>query len=165
MARNVFYSFQYVPDNWRASQVRNMGAVEGNQPARPNDWEAILRGGKPAIKRWIDAQMYGKSCVVVLIGENTAGRPWITYEIKKGWDDGKGVVGIHVHGLKDRAQETASKGDNPFDEFHVDGTLLSEIVSTYNPGGRFSDSRDVYAEIKKNLADWIEEAIEIRAQY
>lgn len=29
MARRVFTSFHYVPDNWRASQVRNMGKIEG----------------------------------------------------------------------------------------------------------------------------------------
>ncbi|WP_437570004.1 TIR domain-containing protein [Sorangium sp. So ce542] len=165
MARNVFYSFHYVPDNWRVSQVRNMGVVDGNQQARDNDWEAIVRGGRAAIKRWIDAQMYGKSCVVVLIGENTAGRPWINYEIKKGWNDGKGVLGIHIHGLKDRDGDTAGKGDNPFDDIYVDSTPLSDIVPTYDPGGWLSDSRDVYAEIKENLADWIEEAIEIRDQY
>ena len=165
MARNVFYSFHYAPDNWRASQVRNMGVVDGSQPARDNDWEAIVRGGRAAIRRWIDDQMYGKSCVVVLIGENTAGRPWINYEIEKGWGDGKGVLGIHVHGLKDRDGDTAAKGDSPFDEFDVDGTPLSDIVPIFDPGGWFSDSREVYAEIKNNLADWIEEAIEIRAQY
>jgi hypothetical protein len=27
--RKVFYSFHYMPDAWRASQVRNMGVVEG----------------------------------------------------------------------------------------------------------------------------------------
>jgi len=31
MARAVFYSFHYKPDNWRASKVRQMGALEGNQ--------------------------------------------------------------------------------------------------------------------------------------
>lgn len=27
MARRTFYSFHYKPDNWRVSQVRNMGVV------------------------------------------------------------------------------------------------------------------------------------------
>lgn len=34
MARRVFYSFHYVPDNWRVSQVRNIGAIEDNKPAK-----------------------------------------------------------------------------------------------------------------------------------
>jgi hypothetical protein len=53
MTRRVFYSFHYVPDNWRASQVRNMGAVEGNQPAKDNDWETVTKGGDKAIEKWI----------------------------------------------------------------------------------------------------------------
>ena len=44
MARRVFYSFHYKPDNWRAAQVRNIGAIEGNNPASDNDWEAVKKG-------------------------------------------------------------------------------------------------------------------------
>ena len=29
----AFYSFHYVPDNWRAATVRNIGAIEGNKAA------------------------------------------------------------------------------------------------------------------------------------
>jgi len=44
-----------------------MGVVEGNKPATDNDWEEITSGGDRAIKKWIDDQLYGKSCNVVLI--------------------------------------------------------------------------------------------------
>lgn len=44
MARKCFYSFHYEPDNWRASTIRQIGAIEGNQPARDNDWESIASG-------------------------------------------------------------------------------------------------------------------------
>ena len=71
MARKVFYSFHYVPDNWRVSQVRNIGAIEDNKPAKDNDWETITKGGDKAIEKWIDNQMSGRSCVVVLIGSGT----------------------------------------------------------------------------------------------
>ena len=101
MPRKAFYSFHYKPDNWRASQVRNMGVIEGNAPASDNDWESITRGGDAVIEKWIDGQMNGKSCSIVLIGTNTAGRKWINYEIKKSWNDKKGVMGIHIHNLKD----------------------------------------------------------------
>ena len=73
MARRAFYSFHYKPDNWRASQVRNMGVVEGNKPATDNDWEDVKKGGDKAIKNWIDGQIKGKSVAIVLIGEKTAG--------------------------------------------------------------------------------------------
>src|SRR5690242_18195928 len=101
MARKVFYSFHYVADAWRTSQVRNIGVVEGNQPASDNSWEQIKKGGEQAIKRWIDGQLYGRTCTVVLIGSNTAGRKWINYEIETSWNEGKGLVGIYIHKLKD----------------------------------------------------------------
>ena len=100
MTRRVFYSFHYKPDNWRAAQVRNMGVIEGNPPCSDNDWESIKKGSDAAIKKWISDQMSGKSCIVVLIGSDTTGRKWINHEIIKGWNDGKGVVGIYIHNLK-----------------------------------------------------------------
>lgn len=39
--RRVFFSFHYRKDSWRASQIRNMGVVDGNKPASDNDWEKI----------------------------------------------------------------------------------------------------------------------------
>ncbi len=160
MARRVFYSFHYKPDNWRAAQVRNMGVIEGNVPVSDNDWETITRGGDAAIERWIADQMDGKSCTVVLIGSATAGRKWINYEIKKTWEDGKGLVGVYIHNLQDRNQQQAAKGANPFDGFTVGQTPLCRIVKAYDPP--YWRSTDVYAHIKDNITNWVEEAISIR---
>lgn len=165
MARRVFYSFHYKEDNWRAAQVRNMGVIEGNAPVTDNEWEAITRGGDQAIQKWIDEQLQGKSCTIVLIGAHTSGRKWINYEIEKSWNDEKGLLGIYIHHLQDRGRRQSSKGDNPFDGFTMkrDGTTLSSIVKAYDPP--YSLSTDVYAYIKQNLAAWVEEAISIRENY
>ena len=159
MARKVFFSFHYKPDNWRAAQVRNAGAIEGNHPVSDNDWETITRGGDRAIQMWIDSQLRGKSCAVVLIGRNTAGRKWIEYEIRKAWRDNKGLVGIHVHNLKDKDGRQSLKGRNPFG-LTVDGRHLSSIVKTYDPP--YKTSTYVYSHIKSNIEKWVEEAILIR---
>lgn len=50
MARKVFYSFHYIPDCWRVSQIRNIGAIEDNKPASDNDWEEVKKGGDSGIK-------------------------------------------------------------------------------------------------------------------
>jgi hypothetical protein len=165
MARRVFYSFHYRPDNARASQVRNMGVVEGNKPASDNDWETITGKGDKAIQKWIDDQLDGKSCAVVLIGEKTAGRKWINYEIKTAWNNGKSLLGIYIHRLKNLDGEQASKGNNPFEEFTVsDGKKkLSAVVNAYSPP--YTDSKQVYAYIKEHLEDWIEDAITIRENF
>lgn len=165
MARRVFYSFHYNPDCSRAAQIRNMGVIEGNVPASDNDWEAIKKGGNSAIQKWIDGQLKGKSCAVILIGANTAGRKWIKYEIETAWNTSKGVVGIYVHGLKGLDGKQSSQGRNPFENFTMkkDSKKLSSIVKAYKPP--YFDSKQVYAHIKDNLADWIDEAISIRENY
>ena len=83
MARRAFYSFHYKPDNWRASQVRNMGVVEGNKPASDNDWEKVTNGGDKAIQKWIDGQLSGKSIAIVLIGAKTAAGNGLSMKSRK----------------------------------------------------------------------------------
>lgn len=163
MARSAFYSFHYVPDNWRAAQVRNMGVLEGNRPASDNDWEKVKKAGSSAIRNWIDSQLKGRSCTVVLIGSGTAGRPWINYEIEKSWRDGKGVVGVYIHNLQNREGRQSPKGRNPFSGLMVDGVLLSSAVKAYDPP--FTSSQYVYGHINDNLATWVEEAIKIRQKH
>ena len=138
--------------------------MEGNTPVSDNEWEAITRGGDEAIEQWISQQLEGKSCTVVLIGTETAERKWIRFEIKKSWNDGKGLVGIYIHNLKNFAGEQSTKGKNPFDEFTLEGgsRKLSDVVKAYDPP--YSISTAVYAHIKDNLAAWVDEAISIRAQ-
>ena len=162
--RQVFYSFHYKPDSWRASTVRNIGVVEGNEPAADNDWEKVIKAGDSAIKKWIDEQMKYKSCAIVLVGTNTENRGWIDYEIRKAWGDEKGVVGICIHGLKDQAGKTSQQGGNPFDYIPTTtGKKLSSIVKCYNPLG--ANSQEKYNWISENLSDAVEEAINIRKKY
>ena len=165
MARRVFYSFHYIPDSWRASQVRNIGVVEGNKPASDNDWETVKKGGDAAIQKWIDDQLDGRSCAVVLIGKDTAKRKWINYEIHTSWNASKGVVGIYIHNLKDSAQKQSTKGANPFSHITMkrDNKSLSSIVKAYDPP--YTDSAQAYKHISDNLNTWIEEAVRIRENY
>jgi len=167
MARRVFFSFHYHPDCWRASQVRNIGVIDGNVPATDNDWEKVTRCGDGAIKTWIASQLAGRSCTVVLVGENTAGRKWINHEIAESWNACMGLVGVRIHGLKDRRGYTSSSGSNPFDHvtFTKSNKPLSSVVKLYDPTDFFCSSTETYGNIRNNLVDWIEEAIEIRNKY
>lgn len=156
--RQVFYSFHYDNDVFRVQQIRNIGALEDNKPVSANEWESVKRGGEASIKKWIDDNLRYKSCVVVLVGEETANRKWVRYEIEKAWELDKGLVGVYIHNLKDPRTGKSSKGKNPFDQFELDdGTKLSSVVKCYNP-----NPNDTYNEIKDNLEDWIEEAIASR---
>jgi hypothetical protein len=165
MSKRVFFSFHYQPDNWRAAQIRNIGAIDGNSPASDNDWETIKRGGDAAIQRWINEQISGKSCGIVLIGHGTAGRKWIDYEIEKIWNEGKGLLGIYIHNIKDSDGCQSKKGRNPFDGFTLkNGTVnLASVVRDYDPP--YYTSTAAYAYIRENLEKWIDEAISIRNRY
>ena len=76
-----------------------------------------------------------RSCTVVLVGTNAANRKWINHEIVKSWNDGMGVVGIHIHGLEDSDGNVSQMGRNPFEyiSYGDTGKKLSSIVKCYNP--------------------------------
>jgi hypothetical protein len=115
----------------------------------------------PAIERWIAEQMNGKTCNIVLIGAQTAGRKWINYEIIKAWNDKKGVLGIYIHNLTNSNGDRLAKGSNPFREITVgQKRSMADIVQTYDPPYIQSDA--VYGYISKNVESWVDGAIEIR---
>lgn len=161
MGRRTFFSFHFDNDSWRASQVRNMGVVEGDKPISDNDWETVKKGGDKAIEKWIEDQLAGKSATIVLVGSKTSERPWIKHEIKRSWELGKGMLGICVHNLKDQAGQQCNRGPNPFDNWKVNGKLMSNYVTLYDPP--FKDSQSVYNHIKNNIASWVEQAITDRS--
>ena len=152
---SVFYSFHYDNDVMRVQQVRQIGVLDDTEPVTANKWETVWRGGDAAVKRWIDANMVNKRCVIVLIGSQTAERPLVKYEIKKAWDDRKGLFGIHIHNLTCPNTGTCRKGPSPFDGFTVGTTPLSQLVRVYDPSQMYA-----YSEIQANLTAWVGTAIE-----
>ncbi len=121
--RQVFYSFHFKNDVMRVQQIRNIGTIEDNKPVSENRWEEIRENGKDSIKKWIDDNMSYRSCVIVLVGEETTDREWVQYEIKKAWEDGKGLLGIYIHNIKCPRNGKCNKGENPFEQFSFkDGT-------------------------------------------
>lgn len=177
--RQVFFSFRFLYDVWRAGQIRNMGKVSDDSTFSDNDWETVRGNSSDSIENWIKNQMKMRSCVVVLIGEQTQGRKWINYEIEQAWKTGKGIVGIYIHGLKDKNGKQGQKGKNPFEDFCIDTTFnyiahhhdpadvneknLSKVIKAYDTP--YLTSTYVYNFIRDNIAEWIEEAVEIRNNY
>lgn len=153
--RQIFYSFHFDNDVFRVQQIRNMGALEDNKPVSVNDWETVKKGGDTAIEKWIDDNMKYRSCVVVLIGEETSKRPWVKHEINKAWHDHKGLFGIHINNLKDPKTGTCSKGTNPFDQF----TFKDKYGNIKTIPCKSPSSIDTYNDIKNNIESWVEEAI------
>jgi len=177
--RQVFFSFHYSNDVWRTGQIRNIGAIEGQSIFNDNGWEKVRLKSESSIKSWIDSEMKKRSCVVVLIGNETASRKWVQYEIEQAWKQGKGIVGIYINKLEDFQGKQSLKGANPLDSFYIDKTFnyiakhespsdsnevkLSSICTAYESA--FYTSKYVYDDIKSNIVHLIEEAIIIRNKY
>lgn len=157
MAKSVFYSFHYDRDNWRVQQIINMGVLENQPILNPQQWESVKRKGKAAIEKWIDEQMAYKKAVVVLVGAQTATRPWVRYEIAKAWDSKRPLVGIRIHGLADANGNTDSWGTDPFSQVTLQGGgTVADSVTLHNPSGW--DSKSVHADIRNNLESWVDGA-------
>jgi hypothetical protein len=171
--RQIFYSFHFAQDFWRTQQVRNIGVIEGDKPVSVNEWEEIKRKGDDSIKKWIEENLKYKSCIVVLVGTETANRKWVIYEIERAWNLEKGVVGIRIHNLKDQNGNTTYQGSNPFDNLTMSHDIkrLSALVKLYNPSTIYSsdysltESQAAYRNISDNIEKWIEEAIKIRNSF
>jgi hypothetical protein len=156
--RQVFYSFHFDNDVMRVQLVRNMGIVDGDTPASPNEWEQLKKkdGGQ---KEWIDDNMANRSTVIVLIGEETYKRPWVLYEIKKAAAEKKALFGIYIHNLNCPNNGKCSQGPNPFEYVTIPdgpnvGKALSTVTKCYNPS-----ASDAYGDIQRKLDAWIETAI------
>jgi len=160
MARQTFFSFHYERDVWRAGQVRNCNLLPSEDQhgfIDSVDWESIKRQGDHAIRRWIAQQMRYTTVTVVLIGAETAERPWVQHEISESWIRGNGLVGVRIHNIKDQRQSTDAAGANPFDLFELPGgNVLTSVCRTYD--WVVSAGRD-------NLGKWCEEAVELRARH
>jgi len=111
MARRVFFSFHFERDIWRANQVRNSNVVAGADAAGffdHSEYEEAKKKGDETIKRLICNKLDGTSVTVVLIGTETASRPFVQYEINQSIARKNGLLGIHIHHLKN------SKGELDF---------------------------------------------------
>jgi len=114
--RNVFFSFHYQRDIWRANVVRNSGAVIGESAAGFRDaslWEEAKKKGDRAIKNLIDEGLKGTTVTVVLIGMETANRAYVTNEIEKSIERKNGLVGLRIHNIKDQNGRTDVMGSIP----------------------------------------------------
>ena len=157
MVRRVFFSFHYERDVWRANQVRNSWVPKGNTDTAgyvdAAEWEEVKQESDQTIRKWIDNQLHGTSVTAVLIGNETADRKYVKYEIEQSIRRGNGIVGVKIHNLKNQSGEKDLAGNNPLDNFVIktpDGeTKLSKIFETYDW---------VRDKGQSNLGEWVEEA-------
>lgn len=117
--------------------------------------EEVKRQSEEAIKRWINRQLQNTTVTAVLIGEETAERPYVQYEIEKSVERGNGLLGIRIDSLKNKQGKRGTREENPLDHYYVDTgsgeVALSNIFSTY----QWKEDKG-----KENMSEWVEEAVE-----
>jgi hypothetical protein len=116
MARRVFFSFHHKDDIWRANQIRNANVVAGPHLAGffdHSEYEEANKTGNAGTRRMILEHLKDTTVTVVLIGKETADRPWVKYEIEQSIAHKNGLLGIYIHHLKDSNQRSTSRGAKP----------------------------------------------------
>jgi hypothetical protein len=154
MARRVFFSFHYENDIWRVSQIRNCWVGRDREAAGFWDaasWEQVKRRGEDAIHRWIDAQLENTSVTAVLIGYETADRPYVNYEIQRSIDRGNGLLGIWIHNMKDQGGYVSFAGRSPFANFTQNYGFYRDSLASHVPHYDWVNDRGY-----ENCAAWIE---------
>jgi hypothetical protein len=160
MARSSFVSFHYQRDHWRVQQILNIGALEQQVKLPAQKWEEVKAQGNAAVHAWIDGQMNYKQSVIVLIGNQTASRKFVKYEINRAWSIKKPMLGIRIHGLQDSNGNADRPGVNPFESFGFSDSArtYADYIPVYDPadftGRRAPASADLYAAIQRNIATW-----------
>lgn len=149
MARRVFFSFHYDNDIWRANQVRNSNVVAGPDVAGffdHSEYQEAKRAGAEGIRRMILRHLRNTTVTVVLIGTETAYRPWVKYEIEQSIARDNGLLGIYIHRLKDQNGQTSVRGPKPsvpanveFPAYDWDGDL-DRFRREIEAAGRRSDA-------------------------
>lgn len=133
------------------------GAGRLGVPKTSQDWESVKRKGDQGIKNWITKQMKNKKAVVVMVGAQTASRPWVRHEIAYDWDNYEPLVGVRIQGSADSSGRADSCGNKPFKVVRLKGgRTVADFVELYSPSGW--NSQAVYAGIKRNLSSWLDDA-------
>jgi hypothetical protein len=100
MARRVYFAFDY-KDIFKVNQIRRSGefipvAVAGFTDA--SQWEKLKQRNDRVIERAIDNALERTSVTVVCIGERTASRRWVKYELRASKARGNGLLGVYLPG-------------------------------------------------------------------
>lgn len=123
MARRTFFSFHYTPDVWRAWNVRNSWMTKPDRSDAgffdSSVFEASKRENDDALKNFLRKGLENTSVTCVLAGSNTWKRRWVRYEIARSIIKGNGLLTVHIHGIKDKDENTSTKGHDPLAQMGV----------------------------------------------
>lgn len=153
MAKSVFYSFHYDNDVHRVQLVRQIDALTGSPEITGQNWEHVRYKTQIAIQNWIDKEMNYKKAVIVLIGQKTAERHYVQYEINRAWSMKKPLLGVRIHGLASLNDGADSPGEDPFKALGITGVPIFDPTKKELYAGRI-DTKATFNELRRNLPTW-----------
>ena len=109
--KNVFISHHH-KDDAQVDKLTSLLKKNGNDirnssiRAKPANQERLDKGlvKDSTIARLLRMKMSWAGTVIVLIGKETHTRPWVNWEINEAKKQGKNIVGVYEHGLKDKVE-------------------------------------------------------------
>ncbi len=109
--KNVFISHHH-KDDVHVDRLTSLLAKSGfsirnsSIRAKPANQERLDKGlvKDSTIRRLLRMKMSWAGTVVVLVGKETHTRPWVDWEIREANRQGKNIVGVYEHGLKEKVE-------------------------------------------------------------
>ena len=156
--RFVFPSYDW-DDVWMVNQIINRPAVVGREEigfVKGVPQEAGLTE-ESAIRRWIDENMEGCSCLILFVGEKTHESQWVKYELELASKRGMGQFIVHLQGMPDKDGVPCRGGPDPYrchGLYSNDGN--GYVIRQYNW---------LKDDGAKNIGAWIEEACSRTSKY
>jgi MTH538 TIR-like domain (DUF1863) len=117
--RKVYFAFRY-RDIMRANNVRHSGKIGFDEEKNPRDfydrsiWEKSSSSDPETLKRLMREGVEHSSVVCVLNCTDTWESRWVKYEIARAVIDNKGLLTVHIAGLRHHQRGVADQaGLNP----------------------------------------------------
>jgi hypothetical protein len=167
MARKVFFSFHYQNDIFRVNVVRHHSLTKtGYSDSGYFDhslWEKAKSQSPQHLQNMINDGLQNTTVSVILIGSETANRPWVKYEIEQAIKRGNGFIGICIHNIKCAKTVSPSlMGPNPLDLHFCKAPQVSDLSymgDSIVPLSRIYSTYDwVDDDGYNNFQDWVEAA-------
>jgi len=137
--RRTFFSFHYVPDVWRAWNVRNSWVVKPEDQVSSgffdsSVFEASKKESDDSLKAFLREGVKNTSVTCVLTGTDTWSRRWVRYEIARSLIKGNGLLTVYIHGVKNKDGVIAVKGADPLAQMGVYRAEKGIYLAEWNGG-------------------------------
>lgn len=127
MKKQVYLSHDIVNDSWRArvfvQTVRSL--LRPRIIISSTGWQ-----NTETARTEIRKHLEDTSVTVVLIGSETADRPWVHYELEQSVARGNGLIGICIHAMEDHKGNSSMPGTRPLIR---NGILFPTYEWDWNP--------------------------------